>query len=148
MFARPGTGQSANGACAATLSTYRGGDSSHSGSVIDLTLSHERRPRGIGEAPVPFHRVCCHSVRSGTTFQTMQSLEAGADASPCRTNAPARRQVARSGNASSSRPSDRRGLWSDPEAAMCVQEVDVSMWSCNSHYFSQLAALFIDTRAE
>ena len=31
---------------------------------------------------------------------------------------------------------------------MCVQDVDVSMWSCNSHYFSQLAALFIDTRAE
>ena len=31
---------------------------------------------------------------------------------------------------------------------MCVQDVDVSMWFCNSHYFSQLAALFIDTRAE
>lgn len=45
------------------------------------------------------------------------------------------------------RPSDRRGPGMDPgpQDAFKVSMINVS---CKSHYFSQLAAFFIDARAE
>lgn len=45
------------------------------------------------------------------------------------------------------RPSDRRGPGKNPgpQSAFKVSMINVS---CNSHYFSQLAAFFIDARAE
>jgi hypothetical protein len=46
-----------------------------------------------------------------------------------------------------SRPSDRRGrgLKPRPQGAFEMSMIKVS---CNSHYFTQFAALFIDARAE
>lgn len=46
------------------------------------------------------------------------------------------------------RPSDRRGPGKELPGPQCAFEVSMINVSCNSHYFSQLAAFFIDARAE
>ena len=45
------------------------------------------------------------------------------------------------------RPSARRGPGTDPGPQSAFEESMINV-SCNSHYFSQLAASFIDARAE
>ena len=45
------------------------------------------------------------------------------------------------------RPSDRRGPGNNPRPQYAF-EMSMFNVSCNSHYFTQLAALFIDARAE